>query len=106
MKVMYTNANCLSDKHSELRGRIDIVRLDVIGITEIWQKEEFELKGYQQVRKDRMVGQRGGGVMILVKDYWKIEECRELNQVEIEDCIWCKIKISRYASFTDWLVLS
>ena len=70
MRGMYTNANCLSNKHSELRGRIDKERPDVIGITEIWQKEEFEIKGYQQVRKDR--NKNGGSICTVKPLFWSL----------------------------------
>ena len=93
---MYTNANCLSNKHSELKGRIDLVRPDIIGITEVWQKEEFTIQGYHQAfRKDRGAKQVGGGVMLFVKDCWNVMECHELTDTEEVECTWCVIKLTR-----------
>ena len=54
LSCMYTNANNLSNKRSELLVRIDEIKPDIIGITEVWQKEDIVIPGYHQaMRKDR-----------------------------------------------------
>ena len=61
VRCLYTNANCLSNKHSELQGRIDSVKPDIIGITEVWEKEEYVVQGYHQAcRKYRPLNELRG----------------------------------------------
>lgn len=99
VRCLYTNANCLSNKHSELQGRIDLVKPDIIGITEVWEKEEYALEGYHQAfRKDRPASKLGGGVMLLVKDNLQVMECNELNTHDFIEAVWCKVKFSRQDS--------
>ena len=77
---------------------MDLVKPDIIGITEVWQKEEFNIQGYHQAfRKDREDGKVGGGVLLLVKDCWQVLECPELMDADVE-CVWCIIKFTRQDS--------
>ena len=68
---MDINASCLSNTHSELKGRIDLVKPVIIGITEVWQKGEIAIQGYPFKVKDRN-DRVGGGVMVRVKDCWDL----------------------------------
>ena len=98
LKCLYTNANSLSNKRSELQLRIDVMKPDLIGITEVWQKEEYVVQGYHQAfRKDRKAHKVGGGVLILVKECWKVSECLEMTGPEDDEveAVWCSIKVSK-----------
>lgn len=97
LKCLYTNANSLSNKRSELQGRINQHDPDIIGITEVWEKTEYVLQGYHKAfRKDRAEGRVGGGVMLLVKENLNVIECKELWDHEFEEAVWCLIKTSRH----------
>ena len=68
MTCLYTNANSLRNKHSEFRGKVDEINPDVIGVTEVWQKEDLIVHGYHfPLCKKRKEDHKGGGVMLLVK---------------------------------------
>ena len=67
IKCLYTNANSLGNKRSELQGITIQHAPDVIGITEVWEKTEFALQGYHNAfRKDRAEGKVGGGGLLLI----------------------------------------
>ena len=89
---MYTNANCLRNKYGELRGKLDTMKPDLVGITEVWDKENFVVQGYHPpLRKDR-VNRAGGGVMLLVRDNLEVTECKELNDSDFQESVWCIVK--------------
>ena len=68
---------------------------DVIGITETWEKGDFVLNGYHPpFRKDRL-NQKGGGVMLFVKDHLKVINCPELDDLPFEDAVWCVVSPTR-----------
>ena len=90
---MYTNANSLGNKRDELQCRIDQQKPDVIGITEVWQKELFPLDGYHPAfRKDRAEDEVGGGVLLFVWDTMEVIECPELNASTFGESVWCIVK--------------
>ena len=92
---MYTNANSLGNKQDEMKCRVQQDDVDIIGLTEIWQKEVFAIQGYHPAfRRDRPENQVGGGVMLLVRDCWSVSECTELNEMCFEESVWCTLKLS------------
>ena len=74
MTCLYTNANSLRKKHSEFRGKVDEINPDVIGVTEVWQKEDLIVPGYHSPLCKKRKDHKGGGVMLLVKDSFRIQE--------------------------------
>ena len=59
VKCFYANARSLRNNIDELRGRALDNGFDVIGITETWggshiSDKEFEIEGYDILRKDRL----------------------------------------------------
>ena len=92
---MHVYECCLSNKYAELRGKLDTVKPDILGITEVWDKESFVVQGYHPpFRKDRL-NRVGGGVLLLVRDSLEVIECKDLNDSEFEDSVWCEIKTSQ-----------
>ena len=90
LKRMYTNANCLNNKKTELQARIHEHKPHIIGITEVWAKDQFSIEGYHlAIHKHRADGQIGGGVLILVKSNLQVQECEELNNADFADSVWC-----------------
>ena len=58
---MHMNANSLGNKQDELKCRVQQDDIDIIGLTEVWQKEVFVIKVYHPAfRKDRPDNQVGG----------------------------------------------
>lgn len=90
---MYTNACSIGNKKHELNRYIDLIKPDIIGITEVWDKSTFVLNGYQPaIRKDRPDNIIGGGVMILIHDSLKIIERDVFVDQGFEDSVWCLLQ--------------
>ena len=92
---MYTNANCLSNKYSELRGRLEAIKPDIVGITEVWDRENFMIQGYHAPVHKHRANRAGRGVLLLFRDHLEVLECTELNNSEFEDSVWYMVKISQ-----------
>lgn len=92
---MYTNACSISNKKHEFYQYVDKFKPHIIGITEVWDKNDFGLDGYHPpIRKDRPADTKGGGVMILLQDNLKLVECEELNDSNFEESVWCSVQTS------------
>ena len=95
LTCLYTNANSLRNKLSEFQIRIDKIKPDVIGITEVWMKDNYVINGYHPAfRHDRKNDQKGGGVMLLVSSSLQVLECTYLSEHECEESVWCFIKLT------------
>ena len=90
----YTDACNLRNKLDEFEGRLKIDRPDVIGITEVWMKEELKLDGYHPAicysRQDR----KGGGVLLFINEQFDILEC-DLGNDQFSEAAWAYISISK-----------
>jgi len=67
---------------------------DVIGITESWTHNNIEdaelmLHGYQLFRCDRNTGNKGGGVLLIVKDVFNPIEFH--TKTTYGEHVWCKV---------------
>ena len=82
----------------ELRELVKEIEPEVITVTETWLNdsncnEEVEIEGYQIIRRDR-IGKRGGGVMIYIKQCYKVRELN-LENPNLEnslETIWVEIQ--------------
>ena len=96
LTCFYTNANSLKNKRSELEGKINETRPDIIGVTEVWMKEAYVIQGYHPpIRHDRAEDHKGGGVLILVKEELEMVECTELNESPFEESVWCLVNLGK-----------
>ena len=85
----------MNNKKGEFLNRVDEIKPDIIGITEVWQKEEICVQGYQLAGwKARPDESRGGGVLLMVKDHFQVSECEELNSFNFDESVWCIIHTS------------
>jgi len=71
LKCLYTNANSIVIKMTEVRERVIMENYELIGITETCATEsvndaELCIEGYNMFRKDR--GSRGGGLILYIKN--------------------------------------
>ena len=95
LSCLYTNANSLKNKKHEFLNRIDKTKPDIIGVTEVWQKDDISVPGYQVAAdKIRPGGVRGGGVLLLMKDHLRVKECDVLNSLKFEESAWCIVNTS------------
>jgi len=93
LKCLYTNANSLTNKMSELRYRAE--GMDIIAVTETWTSPdikdgEINIDGYTMFRKDRLHG-KGGGVILYVKDSLTTTAYETAYNTEFSESVWCKI---------------
>ncbi|KAK8747749.1 hypothetical protein OTU49_016574 [Cherax quadricarinatus] len=90
LKVWYTNADGLTNKHEEWQERINEKSPDIIAVTETKLTETITdaifPPGYQIMRKDRR-GRGGGGVALLVKNRWKFEKMEGIDETGERDYI-------------------
>jgi hypothetical protein len=102
LKCFYVNARSIINKREELEVYIIEEEPDVVGITETWAQEnigdaELCIQGYTMFRRDRTVGikQRGGGVLLYIKDSINAVEREDCIEKMFPECIWCEIEICK-----------
>ena len=71
-------------------------KFDIIGITETWAHNgildaELTREGYNLFRKDRQE-QRGGGVVLYIKDSLKAVVSSNLTDSNFQESMWCMIR--------------
>ena len=91
---MFFNARSIINKLDLLKATICDLNPDLVGITESWATgnildAELSLDGYQMFRWDRSTGNRGGGVLLYVRDSIKATEFH--IDSEFGDHVWCLI---------------
>jgi len=96
IKIMYTNANGLSNKINELKIRVDESKPEIIMVCETKYSSEIGNEGlllnYDIVRKDRENGM-GGGICIFIRNDLRYVEREDLNKFDAGrvEHLWCKI---------------
>jgi len=73
---------------------VDVLNVDVIGITESWATSqildsELSLSGFHMFRNDRKSDNRGGGVLLYVHEKFKPVEFTPV--VNFQNNVWCQI---------------
>ena len=91
---MFFNARSIINKLDLLKATICDLNPDLVGITESWATgnildAELSLDGYQMFRWDRSTGNRGGEVLLYVRDSIKATEFH--IDSEFGDHVWCLI---------------
>ena len=93
--VLSLNARSIVNKLDLFHATVIEMKPDIVGVTETWATDsildsELDLEGYQKFRCDRQTGNRGGGVLIYVKDII-------LNPTEYQtkslygEHVWCQV---------------
>jgi ribonuclease P/MRP protein subunit RPP40 len=102
LKCFYVNARSLINKREDLELHVFEEEPDIVGITETWAEEniadaELSIEGYTMFRKDRTVGlkQRGGGVLLYIKNSVNAVEREEYQDINFPECLWCDIEICK-----------
>jgi ribonucleases P/MRP protein subunit RPP40 len=100
VKCFYVNARSVINKQAELELYIIEEKPDIVGITETWAVEsisdsEISLEGYSMFRKDRILDkkQRGGGVLLYIRNSISAVEREDIHDINFPECIWCEIEI-------------
>ena len=90
---------CQKHKLSKLELLIREENIDMIGICETWLLEkisdaEISFSGYSLFRRDRkdLVKERGGGVLLYIKNELNPILIPELCDSSFEESVWCSIK--------------
>ncbi len=103
-KCLVLNARSLAkpDAASALCTEVITNKINVCFISETWLKGRILSSlicpdGYILVRKDRSDERLGGGVAILCRNNWKINNL-DFNNTVFE-CLWCEIHINKYNKY-------
>ena len=99
IKCVYFNARSIVNKLLDLELLIREESVDILGICETWLIEvisdgEISFSGYSLFRRDRkdLVKERGGGVLMYIKNELNPSLIPELCDTGFEESIWCNIK--------------
>jgi hypothetical protein len=93
-------------KRNELELLVCNYNFDIIAVTETWLTDsmsgsEVNIDGYTLFRRDRSTikSQKGGGVLLYVKECFCAFEHEKLNKLKCE-AIWVKLQISQQSTVT------
>lgn len=99
VKIYYQNIRGMRTKVNDIRSNILTTDYDIITLTETWlndsfQSSEFFNNSYFVERHDRQIQgvDRGGGVLIAVKNHIPYTRMHVWEQTVPLDCIWINIK--------------
>ena len=99
IKCMYTNADSLMNKLSELKSQVTQSQPMIIGITEMKPKKcrfnivpcELQLEGYElfsNLEKD------GRGICLYIHRTLKPTECTINDTATFEECVWAEVRLA------------
>lgn len=98
LKCLNTNAQSLQYKMDELKQVIKENNVQIITVTESWgqpwKEATLDIEGFIMYRKDRTDGRKGGGCIIYISRELKSFTCRELENNQGDDAIWCWVKLT------------
>ena len=101
LKCINTNAQSLQFKMDELKQVIKENDVKIVAVTESWGQEwkeaTLEMDGFNMYKKHRTDGRRGGGCVLYVSQELKSYACKELENVQGDDAIWCWVKLENKA---------
>ena len=101
LKCINTNAQSLQYKMDELKQVIKENDVKIVAVTESWGQEwkevALEMDGFNMYKKHRTDGRRGGGCVLYVSQELKSYACKELENVQGDDAIWCWVKLENKA---------
>ena len=92
--VLYTNADGLLNKKSELEAVVNEVKPGIIAITEIKAKRQtnIELAEYSIPGYTLFINQNPHlGVALYTKESLNALECTDLNNSDFQEAVWCSI---------------
>ena len=102
LNCLYTNARSIVNKLDELHLYLSEEKPDIVGITETWlnssiDNSELNVDGYTIFRRDRDSNskQRGGGVLLLIKEQFNADLRDDLYDTDFPECIWCNVEFSK-----------
>lgn len=98
LKIGYININCFVNKLIDIQFLLKEVKFDILGVIEIYLIEDIlneliRIFGYNMVRRDRLNGLKGGGVVIYYCDNLNIFEDLKWNIYQDFEVVWINIII-------------
>ncbi|XP_060606940.1 uncharacterized protein LOC132759227 [Ruditapes philippinarum] len=101
LKCLYTNADSISNKWSELEALVYLHQPDIVGLTEAFKKNlenpnlsSYVLQGYHVFCNPKFQNVASRGTLLFVRDYLEVTEYKKLNENSAKEAIWCEIKIN------------
>ena len=99
LKCLNTNAQSLQFKMDELKQVIKENNVQIITVTESWgqpwKEATLEIDGFTMYRKDRTDGRKGGGCIIYISRELKSFTCKDLDNLQGDDAVWCWVKLTK-----------
>ena len=93
IKCINTNAQSLQYKMDELKQVIKDNDVKIVSVTESWGQEwkeaTLEIDGFVMYKKHRTDGRRGGGCVLYISQELKSYACREMENVQGDNAVWC-----------------
>ena len=102
LKFYYTNADCLLNKMGELEILLDIVRPDIVVVSEVFPKNmkpsnidqnEYKRNGFSSFIGN--VSDNSRGVVIYVRDGLNADYCSILTNSDFKESVWCEVRINK-----------
>jgi hypothetical protein len=92
---LYSNANSVVGKMSELRKKVE--GFDIVGITETWagvnvNDAQLAIDGFNMFRMDRQGG-KGGGLALYVNERLEANLKEALINSGFKESIWCSVRL-------------
>ena len=102
LKCLYTSADSISNKWSELETLVHIHQPDIIGLTEAFPKNQetnndlsgYVLQGYQTFYNEKFIGRGNRGTLLLMRDCLEVSEYKKLNNKLAKEACWCELQIN------------
>ena len=105
LSFLHCNARSLSKNQDNFDMLLSTIRFhcSIIGISETWLTTKspnlFALKGYREIRKDRLHG-RGGGLLMYISDYLTFKPRNDLSFLsETAESLCVEVDIPRAKNF-------
>lgn len=108
LKFYYINADSLLNKMGELEIIIDMLKPDVVVVTEVFPKNlnpsninsnEYKLKGF--TCHISAISNNSRGVVIYTKDHISADYCTVMMNSDFKESVWCELRLNE----TDKLIV-
>ncbi len=101
VKCLYTNADALTNKLSELKALIKIHKPEIVGVTEVKPKNllyaltkaTLKIEGYKLIPNDECLNDKGRGVLLYVHDSIA-NSCTEIKVSMGVESVWIRLSLN------------
>ena len=102
LKCLYTNIDCISNKWTELEALIYLQQPDIVGITEVFPKNQDEinlsaytLEGFQQFVNPQFCVKNNRGTILFARSDLDVMLHDRLNNSSSKEACWCIVGLNK-----------